>query len=63
MAGYALYGMAPCFGHTGVTFDVEMIGLVPAASEISLRRPSAGASHEWLAMPCMEWLPGLGIQG
>ena len=53
----------PWFGHTGVTFDVEMIGLVPAASEISLRRPSAGASHEWLAMPCMEWLPALGIQG
>ena len=23
MAGLALYGMAPCFGHTGVTFDVE----------------------------------------
>ena len=22
MAGHALYGMAPCFGHTGVTFDV-----------------------------------------
>ena len=23
MAGHVLYGMAPCFGHTGVTFDVE----------------------------------------
>ena len=23
MAGHALYGMAPCFGHIGVTFDVE----------------------------------------
>ena len=23
MAGHALYGMAPCFGHTGVTFDAE----------------------------------------
>ena len=23
MAGHALYGMAPCFGHSGVTFDVE----------------------------------------
>ena len=23
MAGHAQYGMAPCFGHTGVTFDVE----------------------------------------
>ena len=37
MAGYALYGMAPCFGHTGVTFDAEMIGLVPAASVVILR--------------------------
>ena len=39
MAGYALYGMAPCFGHTGVTFDAEMIGLVPAAFEVILRPP------------------------
>ena len=23
MVGHALYGMAPCFGHTGVTFDAE----------------------------------------
>ena len=23
MADHALYGMAPCFGHTGVTFDAE----------------------------------------
>ena len=23
MAGHALYGMAHCFGHTGVTFDAE----------------------------------------
>ena len=23
MAGHALYGIAPCFGHTGVTFEVE----------------------------------------
>ena len=23
MAGHVLYGMAPCFGHTGVTFDAE----------------------------------------
>ena len=23
MAGHALYGMAPCLGHTGVTFDDE----------------------------------------
>ena len=23
MAGHALNGMAPCFGHTGVTFDAE----------------------------------------
>ena len=23
MAGHALYGMSPCSGHTGVTFDTE----------------------------------------
>ena len=23
MAGHALYGIARCFGHTGVTFDAE----------------------------------------
>ena len=23
MASHALYGLAPCFGHTGVTFDAE----------------------------------------
>ena len=23
MAGHVLYGMAPCFGHTAVTFDAE----------------------------------------
>ena len=23
MAGHVLYGMAPCFGHTGVTFDAK----------------------------------------
>ena len=23
MAGHTLYGMVPCFGHTGVTFDVK----------------------------------------
>ena len=23
IAGHALYGIAPCFGHTGVTLDVE----------------------------------------
>ena len=41
MAGHVLYGMAPCFGNTGVTFYVEMIGLVPAASEVILRLPEA----------------------
>ena len=41
MAGHALYGMAPCFGHTGVTFDDKMIDLVPAASEVILRPPEA----------------------
>ena len=23
LASHALYGMTPCFGHTGVTFDAE----------------------------------------
>ena len=37
MVGHALYGMAPCFGHTVVTFDAKMIDLVPTASEVILR--------------------------
>ena len=31
MAGHALYGMAPCFGHTGVTFDAENDGPGPGS--------------------------------
>ena len=31
MAGHALYGMAPCFGHTGVTFDAENDRPVPGS--------------------------------
>ena len=61
MAGHALYGMAPCFGHTVVTFDAEMIGLVPAASEVA--RGHFRVCPEWPAIPCMEWLPAFGIQG
>ena len=41
MAGHALNGMAPCFGHTGVTLMLKMIGLIPAASEVILRPPEA----------------------
>ena len=40
-AGHALYGMAPCFGHTGVTFDAENDRPGPAASEVILRPPEA----------------------
>ena len=31
MAGHALYGMAPCFGHTGVTFHAENDRPVPGS--------------------------------
>ena len=31
MASHALYGMAPCFGHTGVTFDAENDRLGPGS--------------------------------
>ena len=31
MASHSLYGMAPCFGHTGVTFDVENDRLGPGS--------------------------------
>ena len=31
MAGHAPYGMAPCFGHTGVTFDAENDTLGPGS--------------------------------
>ena len=44
MAGHALYGMAPCFGHTGVTFDAENDRPgpgTPAASEVILRPPES----------------------
>ena len=64
MAGHALYGMAPCFGHTGVTFDAENYRPGPAASEvIEASRGRLRVCPEWPAMSCMEWLPALGIQG
>ena len=62
----------PCFGHRWVTFDAEIDRPGPgslqgqfeaARGRLGLRdrRPSVGASREWPAMPCMEWLPALGI--
>ena len=41
MAGHALYGMAPCFGHTGVPFDVESGIPGPGASEVILKPTEA----------------------
>ena len=41
MAGHALYGMAPCFGHTGVTFDAETDRPGPGSLRGHLRPPEA----------------------
>ena len=41
MAGHALCGMALCFGHTGVTLMLKMIGLILSASDVILRPPEA----------------------
>ena len=41
MAAHALYGIAPCCGHTGVSFDVENDWPDPAASEVILKPPEA----------------------
>ena len=63
----ALYGMAPCFGHTGVgvTFDAENGRPDPGSlrGHFEAARAHFRVCPEWPAMPCMEWLPALGIQG
>ena len=41
MADHVLYEMAPCFGHTGVTFDVENDRPVPGSLKVILRPPEA----------------------
>ena len=65
MAGHALYGMAPCFGHTGVTFDAENDRPGPGSlrGNFEAARGHFRVCPECSAMPCMEWLPALGIQG
>ena len=62
MAGHALYGMAPCFGHTGVTFDAENDRSGPGSirGHFEATRGRLRVCPEW---PAMEWLPALGIQG
>ena len=61
MVGHALCGMAPCFGHTRVTFDAENDR--PGPGHFEAARGRLHVCPEWLAMSCMEWLPALGIQG
>ena len=65
MAGHALYGIAPCFGHTGVTFDAENNRPGPGSlrGHFEAARGHFRVCPEWPAMPCMEWLPAFGIQG
>ena len=55
MAGNALYGMAPCFGHPGVTFDAENDRPGPAASEVILRQPEAIFVFVQNGRPCLVW--------
>ena len=65
MASHALYGMAPCFGHTGVTFDAENDRPGPGSlrGHFEAARGHLRVCSEWPAMSFMEWLPALGIQG
>ena len=65
MSSHALHGMAPCFGHTGVTFDVEndRPGSGSLRSHFEATRGCLRVCPEWPAMSCMEWLPALGIHG
>ena len=39
MAGHALYGMAPCFRHTRVTFDAENDRLGPGSLRVHFEAP------------------------
>ena len=57
--------MAPCFGHVGVTFDVENDRPGPGSlrGHFEAARGQFRVCPEWPAMPCMEWLLALGIQG
>ena len=55
MAGHALCGMAPCFGHTGVTFDTENDRPGTGASEVILRPPKAVCVFVRNGRPCPVW--------
>ena len=57
MAGHVLYGMAPCFGHTGVTFDAENDRPGPGSlrGHFEAARGRLRVCPEWPAMCCMEW--------
>ena len=45
MAGHALYGMALCFGHTGVTFDAENDNAGPGVIAYLFRRVNVTAEQ------------------
>ena len=47
--------MTPCFEHTGVTFDVLLISLIPAASKVILRPPEAIFVFDWNGWQCLVW--------
>ena len=53
MAGHALYGMAPCFGHTGVTFEPENDRPGPSSlrGHFEAARGHFRVCPEWSAMP------------
>ena len=65
MAGHALYGMAPCFGHTGVTFDAENDRPGPGSlrGHFEAAQGRLRVCPEWPAMSCMEWLPAWAYRG
>ena len=55
LAGHALYGMAPCFRHTGVTFDAENDRAGPGSlrGHFEAARGRLRVCPEWPAMSCM----------
>ena len=64
MAGHALYGMSPCFGHTEVTFDAENDRPGSLRGHFEAARGHFRVCAEWPAMHALHgWLPALGIQG
>ena len=64
--------MAPCFGHTVVAFDTKndrpgpgsLRGHFEAArGHFEFARGHFRVCPEWLAVPCMEWLPAFAHTG